>query len=515
VNSDLIPVPACLLAHPTDFPQKPPTVTRIQSLPFGELRWENFERLCLRLERLNADLECCRLYGILGQEQEGIDIYSIHRATGKYRALQCKRENRFTPAKIRSAVDLFVAGDWASRAVSFVLCTSHNLRSKTSTDEIEKQRERLRTLGIGLEIWDAAELDVLLKNQPAIVDDFFGRDYADRFCPPGAIGVLRSHITGPEVAELRARLGTLYTRVFAAHDPGLPVELGARTATPLRDRYVLPDVYEDRLDSGPIAAEILQSAKRSDAALSGHGERSDAPHSSVAPSIEIPRQRRSLNDWLAGQTRQILIGGPGVGKSALLRYVALDLLNESPILKHASSFHDTFLPLWLSFPFWTKQIEQSKTVLSLPDIVHSWLHLWSEDRLWPLIEQALTDERLLLLIDGLDEYSNEDAARSALAQLQVFVEQRNCRVIATTRPTGYERLGIQRTAWSSSYLAELSLTQQEQFATKWFQLQHRALTASGPRANQTIKKNQTKGTKGNARVRKGTLGYAPDLCISE
>jgi hypothetical protein len=86
--------------------------------------------------------------------------------------------------------------------------------------------------------------------------------------------VLRNHITGPEVAELRARLGTLYTRVFAAHDPGLPVELGAKTGTPLRDRYVLPDVYEDRLDSGPIAAEISQSAKRSDAALSGHGERS-------------------------------------------------------------------------------------------------------------------------------------------------------------------------------------------------------------------------------------------------
>jgi hypothetical protein len=478
VNSNLILVPSRLLAHPADFPQKPLTVTRIQSLPFGELKWENFERLCLRLERLNADLECCRLYGIPGQEQEGIDVYSIHRATGKYRALQCKREKRFTPAKIRAAVDLFVAGGWASRAVSFVLCTSHSLQSRTLTDEIEKQRERLKTLGIGLEIWDAAELDVLLKNQAAIVDDFFGRDHAEMFCPPEAIGALRNHITGPEVANLRVRLGTLYTRIFAAHDPGLPVELGAKTATPLRDRYVLPDVYEDRLDSGPIAAEIPQSAKRSDAALSGHGESSDASRSSAAPSIQISRQRRSLNDWLADQTRQILIGGPGLGKSALLRYVALDLLNESPILRHASSFHDTFLPLWLSFPFWTRQIEQSKTTLSLPDIVRSWLHLWSEDRLWPLIEQALTDERLLLLIDGLDEYSNEDAARSALAQLQVFAEQRNCRVIATTRPTGYERLGIQRTTWSSSYLAELTATQQEQFATKWFQLQLRALTAS-------------------------------------
>lgn len=478
MNSDLIPVPSHLLAHPTDFPQKPPTVTRIQSLPFGELRWENFERLCLRLERLNADLECCRLYGTPGQEQEGIDVYSIHRATRKYRTLQCKREKKFPPTKIRSAVDLFLAGEWASRAVSFVLCTSHSLQAKKLTDEIEQQRERLRTKGIGFEIWDSAELDILLKNQAAIVDDFFGRIYAEEFCPPEVIGALRNHVSGPEVAALRGRLGTLYTRIFAAHDPGLPVELGAKTVTPLRDRYVLPDIYEDRLDSGPIAAETLQPAKRSDAALSGHGERSDASRPPVPSSNQMVRQRRSLNDWLTNQTRQILIGGPGLGKSALLRYVALDLLNESPVLRQASSFHDTFLPVWLSFPFWTKQIEEAKTVLSLPDIIISWFHIWSEDRLRPLIEQALDDERLLLLIDGLDEYSNEDAARNALAQLQVFVEQRNCRVMATTRPTGYERLGIQRTAWSVSQLAELTPTQQEQFATKWFQLQLRALSAS-------------------------------------
>ena len=63
-------------------------------------------------------------------------------------------------------------------------------------------------------------------------------------------------------------------------------------------------------------------------------------------------------------------------------------------------------------------------------------------RLWPLFEQALDDERLLLLVDGLDEYRSEDSARGALTQLQVFAEQRNCRVIATARPTGYDRLGV-------------------------------------------------------------------------
>jgi hypothetical protein len=207
-----------------------------------------------------------------------------------------------------------------------------------------------------------------------------------------------------------------------------------------------------------------------------------------AQTIDVPRQRRKLNDWLTDQTRQVLLGGPGLGKSALLRYVTLDLLSETPVLTHASAFHDTYLPIWLSFPFWTAQLEASTTALSLPDIVRSWLHLWSEDRLWPLFEQALDDERLLLLVDGLDEYRSEDSARGALTQLQVFAEQRNCRVIATARPTGYDRLGVQRTGWSAMHLAELTSAQQEQYAVRWFTLQRSQLgeTDSDPEVGRSI-----------------------------
>jgi hypothetical protein len=471
VHPNLIPIPSHLLAHPTDFPAPPPILTRIQSLPIDKLSWENFECLCLRVERLNADLEACRIYGTPGQKQEGIDVYSVQRTTGRYRVLQCKRVRGFTPAKLRSAVDLFLSGKWSSTAVCFTLCTTYRLESTKVIAEIEEQRKRLRALGIGLQIWDAAELDILLKDQPEIVDDFFGRPCAEMFFPPEALEALRNRITGPTVAELRTKLANLYTRVFAAHDPGLPVELGSKSPIPLRDRYVLPDVYEDRIDSRVMNAEAPRPKQPAANSAPGTGWGSTSPPS-TAPTIDVSRQRRRLNDWLVDQTRQVLLGGPGLGKSALLRYVTLDLLNESPVLTHASAFHDTYLPVWLSFPFWTAQLEEASPTLSLPDIVRSWLHLWSEDRLWPLLEQALNDERLLLLVDGLDEYRSEDSARSALTQLQVFAEQRNCRVIATARPAGYDRLGVQRTGWSATYLAELTSAQQEQYAIRWFRLQH-------------------------------------------
>jgi hypothetical protein len=487
VQSILIPIPSHLLAHPTQFLVPPPIATRVQSLPIDKLTWENFERLCLRVERLNAELESCRIYGARGQNQEGIDVYSVLRSTGKYRVLQCKRVKRFSPTHLRSAIDLFLKGEWATTATSFTLCTTFRLESTKILAEIEEQRKRLRQLNIALEIWDAAELDILLKAHAEIVDDFFGRPHAEMFCPPEALEALRNRITGPTVAELRTLLENLYTRVFAAHDPGLPVELGSNNPTSLRDRYVLPDIYEDRIDSrtkGTEKSQTKQPAAESPS-LTAWDNTDPKPQ---APIIDVSRQRRKLNDWLIDQTRQVLLGGPGLGKSALLRYVTLDLLSETPVLTHASAFHDIYLPIWLSFPFWTAQLEVSTTAISLPDIVRSWVHLWSEDRLWPLFEQALDDERLLLLVDGLDEYRSEDSARGALTQLQVFAEQRNCRVIATARPMGYDRLGVQRTGWSAMHLAELTSAQQEQYAVRWFTFQRRQLgeTDSDPEVGRSI-----------------------------
>src|SRR3954466_8204501 len=63
----------------------PPVATRPQTLPFHDLAWEDFERLCLRLLQRSTDIAhlevrrtgpVTRLYGSRGQEQAGIDVYS-------------------------------------------------------------------------------------------------------------------------------------------------------------------------------------------------------------------------------------------------------------------------------------------------------------------------------------------------------------------------------------------------------------------------------------------------------
>ena len=68
---------------------RPPAVTSLQRLPFGELTWENFERLCYRLAGLTDGVEFHSRYGRGGQAQQGIDVY-VRLAGGRYEVWQVK-----------------------------------------------------------------------------------------------------------------------------------------------------------------------------------------------------------------------------------------------------------------------------------------------------------------------------------------------------------------------------------------------------------------------------------------
>src|SRR5688572_25446341 len=116
-------IPPYLEAPPDDLPQ-PPTITREQVLPFHALTWENFERLCLRLVRREAQIYQCFLYGDRGQNQRGIDIiaYCGDLPLREFRVYQCKREEEFGAAKIRKAVEKFLEGKWDPQPSTFVIC---------------------------------------------------------------------------------------------------------------------------------------------------------------------------------------------------------------------------------------------------------------------------------------------------------------------------------------------------------------------------------------------------------
>jgi hypothetical protein len=150
--------PTWVFDVPDDNDIAPPVETREQELPFGKLSWQNFERLCHRLARTDGDVERCRLYGTLGQEQGGIDIYVSRRSTAKYAVWQSKRHKTFSASQVETAVTEFLDGDWASKSDRFVLCVQASLRSTEIDKKVEECRKRLHGLGIQFEPVDGEEL---------------------------------------------------------------------------------------------------------------------------------------------------------------------------------------------------------------------------------------------------------------------------------------------------------------------------------------------------------------------
>lgn len=142
-----------VLQPPDAVPSVSPVTTRVQLLPFHQLSWENFERLCHRLAAFAGDVEHCARYGRQGEAQAGIDIYA-RLSDGRYDCVQAKRHDRFGPRKLRDAVDLFLIGKWAERASRFTIVVQAILGSTQDQDEIERQAKRLAEHGIAFSLLD-------------------------------------------------------------------------------------------------------------------------------------------------------------------------------------------------------------------------------------------------------------------------------------------------------------------------------------------------------------------------
>jgi hypothetical protein len=473
-------VPSWLELPPPSGVENPPVQTRLQELPFGQLTWENFERLCLRLVRLESDVEHCQLYGTRGQDQGGIDLYARAALDEKYTVYQCKRVRHFGPAQIEGAVSTFLEGeDWPEKTKMFVLCTSESLVSTDRADELEKQRAVLNSRGIGLVPWDKNKLEAKLKELPELVDDFFGRAWVEAFCGQEQAEALGERLDAWKVAEFRSRVGSFYRQVFNTHDPGLPLAPSGGTAPlALEDRYVVPDILERRTVGAAVSGDAPR-VREASRALAGEelvsedlvgatplGE--DPPRRSPRRPL-LERDRRPIVDWLVEEPRSVVLGTPGSGKSSLLRFIALDLLSESPNMLALAQEWGEFLPVWVPFPLWTKLISDPATVSSsLTQVLRGWLEGYDAANLWPVFERALKDERVLLLVDGLDEWADEGAARIALNRLLVFVGERDLPVVLSSRPHGFSRLGMRQAGWRTGEIGDLSTEQQGRLTRTWF-----------------------------------------------
>lgn len=182
VNDEEVEVPRDLLEPPTSEYPPPPIEVAEPTLPLRGLTPRNLERLCLRMARLEGEPHSARRYGVEGQKQHGIDIYS-RLPNGRYATYQCKRFQELEKADVTAAVDAFRGGAWAERSEKFVLMTSALADRTDVEEEIEEQTTALAKLQppVVFEVWDEEEVSHRLREHPDIVGLFFGPHWRERF----------------------------------------------------------------------------------------------------------------------------------------------------------------------------------------------------------------------------------------------------------------------------------------------------------------------------------------------
>ena len=460
-------IPPDILAPPDSVVPFAPVVTRGQRLPFEQLSWQNFERLLYRMANAESRVEHCSTYGRQGQGQQGIDIFARLR-TGRYVCWQAKNHSSFSASKLKDAISVFLAGTWRDRTERFVLCVQAGLDDTTIQEEIESQANRLRSAGIVLQCLDGLQLTEKLKLRLELVDDFFGRPWVEHVAGEDAATQLGTRLGGDETLALRQSLGQVYDVRFRTTDPGLT--LPGSTTRDIRERFVAPDVdlsapyrevaLEDPADTQDARPEPPLADRGDDEFI--HRPRQYLPSEPTSTPSTV---RVSVEEWLlGGVTRSLILGSAGLGKSTLLRCMALDFLTSpSTFLRLVDQLGDR-IPVLIPFAFWSRLASKKGREVSVVEVVDAvyGASLPTAD-LGALLIRALSDRRLLLLVDGLDEFAEEQAARTTLMTMETFARTHAVPVIATGRPAGVRRLGMLGD-WEMGRLVELSPDQQRRLA---------------------------------------------------
>ncbi|MCU9952597.1 NACHT domain-containing protein [Burkholderia sp. BKH01] len=453
-------------------PDCPPINTRIQVLPFGQLTWENFERLCYRLAGKAEHVEYVARYGRAGQAQGGIDLF-VRRSSAKYQVWQAKRYDAITATDIVTMVEKFRAGSWREKSEQLILAVQASLADTKIQDAIEAQATLLRADGISLLPYGGEELSELLRGSPEIVDDFFGRQWVEAFLGLDAVKALGQRLDGGEFVRVRDQLRSYYNAHFHLLDVGVALPLhasGAESNDPpsLLKRFTVPDVVVRDMFAGETydgsVAEVQQTSDSQRTLLDNEFVQPHIPRLSRRDYI----RRSPLGSWIADGQHLAVVGDSGSGKSMLLRCIVLDLLSDKQTFPQIVHRWSGLLPLHISFSKWSRLSAGCGRPIGLKEAIAETLQPALTADLLSLMNRAIEERRCLLLIDGLDEWSDEQAARTTLQHVQAFVATHSLPAIVTARPRGLDRIGAIPSNWRVAELAPLSLEQQRELARVWF-----------------------------------------------
>lgn len=107
---------------------------KLGALPFHQMSWEDFEKLCARLiqhQYLGHGIQVFQ-YGRAGQNQKGIDIIWQARRDTQYSVAQVKRWKKVNPGNIRDWVKAFLEAELARETTACSMAANRVSRTAST-----------------------------------------------------------------------------------------------------------------------------------------------------------------------------------------------------------------------------------------------------------------------------------------------------------------------------------------------------------------------------------------------
>jgi hypothetical protein len=213
---------------------------------------------------------------------------------------------------------------------------------------------------------------------------------------------------------------------------------------PADELYVVPTlVPADKPELRERERELLKLLEDADVSLVDKS-RYEEEYAALTGQ-QWQRRRPSTPDYSVGAALQqarhvVLLGGPGVGKSALTRFLVRTCIEGGDVMKERLGWSEELLPILVPLAAFAEAYMETPQ-LTLQSFILDRLGERGGVPLREVVEERLQRSACIVLLDGIDEVPDGRTRAKVVRAVDRFLaDNPETRCVVTSRPYGYIRL---------------------------------------------------------------------------